>query len=479
MLAPDAVRTFNRAATTRGLPTVTGGGHPTCGGVTRVEIAPTPGGTSASATPRSSTNAQRVLVPPELAGCSADQISIETAQSGLDLGVLKDLSEKKIILGVIDLSNPDVESAELVVDRVRRALPNTSPDWIIIATDCGMKYLPRASAEGKMRAVAAAASILAGRALASAGRRSLVSQGHAVLIHRSPGRPTSCVLLSTATVRLRAWSSFEKGSSMHRTATRTLLATAAMVAAGGTALASGVGTAASAHGPAADTTTPINHVVVIFQENVSFDHYFGTYPNAANTGGQSFTAKPGTPTVNGLTGTLLTANPNGVNPRRYSPTAIGDVLTCDQDHNYSDEQKAFDNGAMDKFPQTVGQGAGNSPTGTPCVAGDVMNYYDGNTTTALWNYAQHYSMSDISYGTTFGPSSPGAVNLVSGDTGAVDMAHTANNPSMASAASPKADLTADAQGGYSLTSDAQPYWDDCSTRDAVAMSGQNIGRAQR
>ncbi len=262
---------------------------------------------------------------------------------------------------------------------------------------------------------------------------------------------------------------------MHRTATRHLLVAAALAAAGGTALASGVGSAASAQGPAADTTTPIKHVVVIFQENVSFDHYFGTYPNAANTGGQSFTAKPGTPSVNGLTGTLLTANPNGVNPRRYSPTAIGDVLTCDQDHNYSDEQKAFDKGAMDKFPQTVGQGAGNSPTGTPCVAGDVMNYYDGNTTTALWNYAQRYSMSDNSYGTTFGPSSPGAVNLVSGDTGAVDMNHTANNPSIATPGSPNADLTADGQGGYSLTSDAQPYWDDCSTRDAVAMSGQNIG----
>jgi phospholipase C len=104
-----------------------------------------------------------------------------------------------------------------------------------------------------------------------------------------------------------------------------------------------------------------------------------------------------------------------------------------------------------------------------------MNYYDGNTTTALWNYAQRYSMSDNSYGSTFGPSSPGAINLASGDTGGVDMGHTANNPSIATAASPNADLTPDGIGGYSLTSDAQPYWDDCSTRDAVAMSGKNIG----
>src|SRR4051795_11903931 len=97
---------------------------------------------------------------PELAGCPADQISIETAQSGLDLGVLRDLSEKHIILGVIDLSDPEVESAELVADRVRRAFPYASPDRITIATDCGMKYLPRASAEGKMRAMAGAAAIL-------------------------------------------------------------------------------------------------------------------------------------------------------------------------------------------------------------------------------------------------------------------------------------------------------------------------------
>jgi phospholipase C len=104
-----------------------------------------------------------------------------------------------------------------------------------------------------------------------------------------------------------------------------------------------------------------------------------------------------------------------------------------------------------------------------------MNYYDGNTTTALWNYAQRYAMSDNSYGTTFGPSSPGAINLASGNTGAVDMTHVANNPSIATATKPNADLTPDGLGGYSLTSDAQPYWDDCSTRDAVAMTGTNVG----
>src|SRR5260370_6298495 len=98
------------------------------------------------------------------------------------------------------------------------------------------------------------------------------------------------------------------------------------------------------------TTTPIKHLVVIFQENVSFDHYFGTYPHAANTNGQPFTVLPGTPRVNGLLsaapggGTLLTNNPNGANPLRYDPTNVNDLLTCDQNHNYTSEQQAFNGG---------------------------------------------------------------------------------------------------------------------------------------
>jgi phospholipase C len=231
-----------------------------------------------------------------------------------------------------------------------------------------------------------------------------------------------------------------------------------------------------------DTATPIKHVVVIFQENVSFDHYFGAYPNAANTSGQPFSPAPGTPAVNGLTTALLTANPNqkvppgvgSANPRRYNPAVVGDVLTCDQDHNYRDEQLAAHNGAMDVFPQSVGNGSNNSPVGTPCNANDVMNYYDGNTTTALWNYAQRFAMSDNSYNTTYGPSSPGAINLVSGNTGGVDIGH-AVNPQFASLLFPNNDLVADGKGGYSLINDAQPYWDDCSTRESVAMSGKNVG----
>jgi phospholipase C len=232
---------------------------------------------------------------------------------------------------------------------------------------------------------------------------------------------------------------------------------------------------------ASTTTTPIRHLVVIFQENVSFDHYFGTYPKAANTSGQRFHAAGNTPSVNNLAntkgvggkGNLLTNNPNRdasgnqANPRRLNPANINDVLTCDQDHNYNAEQKAFDGGKMDKFVTSVGTGSGTSGTGQPCNARDVMNYYDGNTVTGLWNYAQNFAMSDNSFGTTFGPSSPGAINLASGNTGTVGK--------MINGADTNGDTVPNGKGGSSLISDAQPYYDDCSTRDAVSMTGKNIG----
>ena len=97
---------------------------------------------------------------PELADCPCDQVSIETAQSGLDTSVLKQLPDKTIILGVINLSTPEVETAEVVADRARRALPYVDAERLVLATDCGMKYLPRESADGKMRALAAAARLL-------------------------------------------------------------------------------------------------------------------------------------------------------------------------------------------------------------------------------------------------------------------------------------------------------------------------------
>ena len=94
---------------------------------------------------------------PELAACDCDQISIETAQSGLDCSVLSSLDGKTIILGVINLADPAVESPEVVVERVRRALPYVPASRIVLAPDCGMKYLPRETAFGKLTAMTAAA----------------------------------------------------------------------------------------------------------------------------------------------------------------------------------------------------------------------------------------------------------------------------------------------------------------------------------
>jgi 5-methyltetrahydropteroyltriglutamate--homocysteine methyltransferase len=96
----------------------------------------------------------------ELADCSCDQVSIETAQSNLDPAVLGTLTGKTVILGVLDLSTPDVETADVVAQRVRRALAVVDPHRVVLAPDCGMKYLPRASAEGKLRSMTAAARIL-------------------------------------------------------------------------------------------------------------------------------------------------------------------------------------------------------------------------------------------------------------------------------------------------------------------------------
>jgi 5-methyltetrahydropteroyltriglutamate--homocysteine methyltransferase len=97
---------------------------------------------------------------PELAGCSCKQVSIETAQSKLDCGVLAELGGKTIMVGCLDLSDMNVETPEVVAARVRRALPHVKAENVILAPDCGMKYLPRDVAVGKMRAMAAAAAIL-------------------------------------------------------------------------------------------------------------------------------------------------------------------------------------------------------------------------------------------------------------------------------------------------------------------------------
>jgi phospholipase C len=135
--------------------------------------------------------------------------------------------------------------------------------------------------------------------------------------------------------------------------------------------------------------------------------------------------------------------------------------TCDQDHNYTDEQKAVDSGLMDQFVETVGRGAGTCADyghGT----GLTMGYYDGNTVTALWNYAQRYAMSDNSFGSTYGPSTPGALNLIAGQTHGF-----ATTSSAVSAAG-------------TVIGDPQPTGDKCDTRDtsvSVDPNNRNIGDA--
>jgi phospholipase C len=197
--------------------------------------------------------------------------------------------------------------------------------------------------------------------------------------------------------------------------------------------------------PPPATSTPIKHLVVIFQENVSFDHYFGTYPNATNPAGEpAFTPSPRTPSVNGLSENLLTENPNSFNPFRLDRSQ---ALICDQDHGYTAEQQAFDGGLMDSFPQFTGDCPDKSLP---------MGYYDGNTVTGLWNYAQHFAMSDNSFGTTFGPSTPGALNLVAGQT------HGAT----------PASAPGETENG-TVIGDPDPATDDCSGAHTVEMAAAN------
>jgi len=224
----------------------------------------------------------------------------------------------------------------------------------------------------------------------------------------------------------------------------------------------GLATAANAQHDHDDfpTNTPIKHIVVIFQENVSFDHYFGTYPHAVKNqdGSVYFAAAADTPRVNSLENAgLLTNNPNGVNPFRIDRSVPN---TCDQDHGYGDEQAAFHGGLMDRFTKVTC----NDPK---LGAHSNMGYYDGNTVTALWNYAQHFAMSDNSFGTTFGPSTPGLLNLVAGNTweGLITNGLSASG---------------NIAGGLSagaVIGDPDPAGDVCSNpkRTQIHMTGLNIG----
>src|SRR5579885_1474026 len=209
------------------------------------------------------------------------------------------------------------------------------------------------------------------------------------------------------------------------------------------------------------TTTPIQHVVVIFQENVSFDHYFATYPNALNKtpGEPVFNAAPNTPGVNGLSGALLTKNPNSAQPFRLTRAQ---AVTCDQGHGYTQEQQAYNSGFMDKFVEFTGFSSASCDIGVGKSV--VMGYYDGNTVTAFWNYAQNYAMSDNSYGTVFGPSTPGALNLISGQTHGATVASGSAGGNVSSGS-----VIGDPRPALSL--------DDCTIKTAaqITMTGKHVG----
>jgi phospholipase C len=226
------------------------------------------------------------------------------------------------------------------------------------------------------------------------------------------------------------------------------------------------------------TLTPIKHLVVIFQENRSFDHYFGHYPVAANPPGEpAFAAARGTPTPNNYLSNpeLLTQNPNlnltnntgGPNTGATNPFRIdrAQFNTAGQNHSYTPEQQAFDNGAADLFPKDVGSGSSGTSFGLTSAAfgtrGQTMGYFDGNTVTAYWNYAQNYAMNDNSWSDTFGPSTPGLLEMFAGNNNGILPTVTAGGKLSGNALP---DGTVGFADGFSLIGDIDPSMDVCSTQ---------------
>jgi phospholipase C len=234
------------------------------------------------------------------------------------------------------------------------------------------------------------------------------------------------------------------------------------------------------------TKTPIKHLIVVFNENRSFDHYFGTYPNALNVEGEPVfepakntqrdinnllssptlldnnpNANPNVVPSNGATVTEPTNGTNATNPFRIDRTQAD---TAGQNHSYTPEQLAYDNGKNDLFPFDTGNGTAGG-AGAFGTKGQVMGYFDGNTVTAYWNYAQNFAMSDNAFTDDFGPSTPGAINMFSGTTnGAVIPAGLS------------ASTIPDGQGGLTLINDTDPAGDTCSSKTAqVQMTSKNIG----
>jgi len=234
--------------------------------------------------------------------------------------------------------------------------------------------------------------------------------------------------------------------------------------------------------------TPVQFLVVIDQEGASFDHYFANYPVAANSPGEPpFVGIGVTPAVNGLTAALTTGNPNSAQPFRLDRLR---AYTCAQSSRYDDEQRAYDGGSLDRFVEAA--------TGRPSESGmycprdaqgrytTVMGSFDGNTVTALWNYAQQFAISDSYFATTFGQASLGALHLVAGDTSGVVCGPQASvyggQPACGAPGAPGPDSTAAPPAANGATGTlvftADPLWDACASSDAsqrVAFSGLTIG----
>lgn len=255
-----------------------------------------------------------------------------------------------------------------------------------------------------------------------------------------------------------------------------------------------VAAAPGAQKPEAGTAMPIQHLVVIYQENASFDRYFASYPAALNPPGEPpFHARPDTPAINGLTEPLRTRNPNLAQPFRFKRTQ---AFTCDMNHDYTSEQKSYHAGLLDQFVEAT---EGNPSDARQTCPRDeqgryiaVMGHFDGNTVTALWHYAQHFAISDNHFAAMFGESTRGALNLVAGDVfGAVcgppGYIKAARGFVIEGETPPCGDpvdstaIPAPTNGVIgTLVDDGDPYWDICSTREAypfpvVAMSGRNVG----
>ncbi|WP_042395776.1 phospholipase C [Streptacidiphilus carbonis] len=264
-----------------------------------------------------------------------------------------------------------------------------------------------------------------------------------------------------------------------------LAGAAALVAAAGTSPAwawdGGHGHGGGSQPTHVSTATPIKHLVVIYDENVSFDHYFGTYPMAANTDGTTFKASKHTPKkVNNLTNSgLLTSNPNLYAPQRLTSAQ---AMTCDQNHNYGPEQLAYNSGKANLFVQNTDKDTCSGGLyGTPGLG---MDYYDGNTVTALWNYAQNYTLNDNSFSNTYGPSTPGALNLIAGQThGVISVSGTGSTTKPVQTSTPDSYTvhSPNAQGVGTVIGDPDPAYDDCADGDHTStsalgeMTGANIG----